>query len=146
MESLTVKADLVNLDMVLDFAKRILEKQNAPAEVITQMQFCMDEMFANIAKYAYPDKNGIVIVSADTGQQGEIVFVLEDEGIPYNPLEHKQPDITKPLEERQIGGLGIFLVRNTVDQMHYCYENGKNKLSLVKRWNTDRRRAENGLS
>lgn len=85
-------------------------------------------------------------MSADTGQQGEIVFVLEDEGIPYNPLEHKQPDITKPLEERQIGGLGIFLVRNTVDQMHYCYENGKNKLSLVKRWNTDRRRAENGLS
>ena len=68
VESLTVKADLVNLDMVLDFAKRILEKQNAPAEVITQMQFCMDEMFANIAKYAYPDKNGMVIVSADTGQ------------------------------------------------------------------------------
>ena len=125
MESLTVKADLVNLDMVLDFAKRILEKQNAPAEVITQMQFCMDEMFANIAKYAYPDKNGIVTVSADTGQQGEIVFVLE---------------------ERQIGGLGIFLVRNTVDQMNYCYENGKNKLSLVKRWNTDRRRAENAVS
>ena len=94
MESLTVKADLVNLDMVLDFAKRILEKQNAPAEVITQMQFCMDEMFANITKYAYPDKNGMVIVSADTGQQGEIVFVLEDEGIPYNPLEQKQPIFT----------------------------------------------------
>ena len=132
--SLTVEANLARLDEVLNFVESISREQNAPEEIMRQLQFSVDEMFSNVAKYAYQGRKGTFTIHADVREKGKIMFVLEDEGIPYNPLEQDNPDVNLPLERREIGGLGIFLVKNIVDEMNYCRENHKNKLSLVKKW------------
>ena len=129
--SLKTAAVMEHLDLVLDFVKRLLEKKNALENDISNVQFVADEIFSNIAAYAYPDKKGEIVISCDLSQESQIILMVEDCGIAYNPLEEENPDIEQPLSERKIGGLGIFLVKNMVDHMYYSYEDGKNKLTLI---------------
>lgn len=129
--SLKTAAVMEHLNLVLDFVKRLLEKKNALESDVSNVQFVIDEIFSNIVAYAYPDKKGEVMISCDLSQENQIIVMVEDGGIAYNPLEKENPDIEQPLLEREIGGLGIFLVKNMVDEMLYSYEDGKNKLTLI---------------
>lgn len=130
--SLTVDATAENLQQVIDFVDGVLEENGASIKTQTQVDLAVEEIFVNIANYAYGDGSGkaeILIENAGC----EITIVLKDSGIPYNPLEKEDPDITLSAEERQIGGLGIFLTKKTMDSVSYEYADGFNILTMKKR-------------
>nr|MDE7432648.1 SpoIIE family protein phosphatase [Lachnospiraceae bacterium] len=134
MRKLTVGANQSNLDRVLEFIRQMLKDGKAPEEIINSAWFVVDEMFTNIASYAYPDRRGEAVIIGDMTNEDKIIIHIEDEGIPYNPLKKENPDVELPVESREIGGLGIYLVKNMADEMKYCYEEGRNKLTLVISW------------
>ncbi len=134
MPQITVKAAINSIPTVTEFAVALLEEYQC--DMRAQMQICVaiDEMFSNIAYYAYPNGEGeaTVVASFDaTERLFSLTFI--DSGIPYNPLEKADPDVTLSAEERQIGGLGIMMVRKTMDDMTYEYRDGQNVLTISKK-------------
>ena len=102
--------------------------------VITQINVAVDELFSNIANYAYKPKTGQATVSLAVSDDGKTVTVtFTDSGVPYNPLAKKDPDVTLSADERQIGGLGIYMVKKTMDDVTYEFKDGKNILSIKKK-------------
>jgi anti-sigma regulatory factor (Ser/Thr protein kinase) len=127
---LTLPAELSNLDEVLEFAAGSVPGLSMKAE--TQLAIAVEEIFVNISNYAYPSAVGDCIITAEVTDD-TAVFTFEDGGVPYNPLEKGDPDTTLSAEERQIGGLGIFMAKKLTDGMEYKYESGKNILIIKKR-------------
>ncbi len=133
MKEMTVEAKIDNVEPVTDFVDRNLDALDCPFKAKTQIDVAIDEIFSNIAKYAYPDGTGNATVRFETQQEPRAaVITFIDEGTPYDPLSAEEPDITLSAEERGVGGLGIFLVRKTMDDVSYKYEDGKNILSIRK--------------
>ena len=115
------------------FLEEELEKLGCSMKAIIRCSVALDEIFSNIVNYGYPDSPGPVTVKLSEAFEPHRVYIrFEDEGIPYNPLTNEDPDVTLGAEERGIGGLGIFMVKKTMDDVKYEYENGKNILSLMK--------------
>ena len=120
-----------NLAQVMSFVSHQLEKTDCPMK--QQMQICVaiEEVFINIANYAYAPVTGNVVVEMSCeNNTAEITFI--DKGVPFNPLSKDDPDISLPAEERPIGGLGILMVKKTMDKVTYRRENGRNILILQK--------------
>lgn len=132
MTQRTFDAVTKNLDQVLAFLDSQLESWDCPMRVQMQLDVAVEELFVNIASYAYGEKTGTAEIAMDLlpGQIIEITF--RDSGIPYNPLEKPDPDITKPAEEREIGGLGIYIVKKSMDEVLYRHEDGQNILTIRK--------------
>jgi anti-sigma regulatory factor (Ser/Thr protein kinase) len=97
-----------------------------------QLRIAMDELYANIVHYAYPSGDGWVELRGSV-EDGVATLKLIDAGTPFDPLAKPDPDVTLPGEEREIGGLGIYLVKNLVDEVEYSYSDGCNQLTLRKR-------------
>ena len=131
MKKLTVEASLKNLDEVIGFINNELERQNCPPELQTQIDLAVEEIFVNIVNYAYQSASGSVRIGIAVGE--EVVIRIEDTGAPYNPLERSDPDLDKPLMERDIGGLGIFLVKKMMDKVDYMRIDNKNVLVMTKK-------------
>jgi anti-sigma regulatory factor (Ser/Thr protein kinase) len=90
----------------------------------------------NIASYAYQDGPGRLAVEwINEPEEGQVIITFEDSGVPFNPLLKEEPDLTVPVSERKIGGLGIMMVRKRMDTVNYAYSDGKNILTLIKRVN-----------
>ena len=105
-----------------------------PMKSRIQINIVIDEIFGNICHYAYKDSVGAVTVRVESGNTPKAVFLtFTDNGIPYNPLDTEDPDITLSSEERKIGGLGIYLVKKNMDEMKYEYVNQQNRLWMEKR-------------
>ena len=133
MRSITVEAKTENVAAVTDFVNEILEENGCSVKVQMKIDIAIDEVFSNIAYYAYAPGSGEATVQVeieDSPKRLELVFT--DRGIPYNPLENKAPDVTLDIEERKIGGLGIFLVKEMMDEVLYEYVDGQNILKLIK--------------
>ena len=133
-EELTVKADVNNLDKVQGFIDERLEAAECSMKAQTQIDVAVEEIYVNICNYAYKDKGGegdAKVKMKITDGVAEIVF--EDSGIQYDPLANEEPDITLSAEEREIGGLGIFITKKTMDEVLYDYKDGKNVLTLRKK-------------
>ena len=98
-----------------------------------QIDVAIEEIFVNIAHYAYPggEGNAVIEVEADSSAKN-VLIVFEDNGIPYNPLEKEDPDISLSADDRPVGGLGIFMVKKTMDGMSYEYKDNRNRLTIVK--------------
>ncbi|MCQ2424087.1 MAG: SpoIIE family protein phosphatase [Clostridia bacterium] len=129
------EAKIADIPEVTSFVEGELEKLGCPMKMVTQMSIAIDEIYSNIVKYAYPTKPGPVTVKVIAKDDPRCVCLrFSDEGIPYNPLTKEDPDITLSADERSIGGLGIFMVKKTMDEMKYKYENDENILTLVKNW------------
>ncbi|MCL1857733.1 MAG: ATP-binding protein [Oscillospiraceae bacterium] len=132
MKELLIDAKTENLDTVLEFINRELEEADYPAKLSMQITVAVEEIFVNIAHYAYnPDVGGAVIRIFYI--KDEIVIEFEDSGTPYNPLENEAPDINAGAERRKIGGLGIFMVKKIMDSIKYEYKDGKNILTISKK-------------
>lgn len=129
--TVTVDATTENLSQVTDFVDAVLEQNDCPPKTQMQIDLAVEEIYVNIANYAYGDKTGTAEISADC-RDGVLTVVFKDGGIPYNPIEKEDPDITLSSEEREVGGLGIFLTKKTMDSVSYAYENGKNVLTMKK--------------
>ena len=134
MKELTVQATLENISAVTAFIDEQLEALDCPMKAQMQIDVAIDELFCNIASYAYGDGTGEATVRFDFDEAARTASVVfEDGGIPFDPLEKGDPDVTLSAEEREIGGLGIFMVKKTMDQLEYSHENGANLLTVRKR-------------
>lgn len=133
-DEITVQADVKNLGAVQGFIEERLEAAECSMKAQVQIGVAVEEIYVNICHYAYKDKGGsgdaMVKMRVEDGM-AEIVF--EDSGIQYDPLANEEPDITLSAEERQIGGLGIFITKKTMDDVSYEYKDGKNILTLRKK-------------
>lgn len=138
MAELTLQAKVDNLGPVMDLVEKQLMPAGCKMKTLMQVQIAVEEIFVNIAHYAYGESVGMVRIQVDvertTEQEQAAVITFADSGTPYNPLERKEPDTGLSAEERPIGGLGIFMVKKSVDSVEYEYRNGENVLVLKKRF------------
>lgn len=133
MKELTLQATVENIETVTDFVNKQLEAFDCPMKTQTQIDIAIDEIFSNIAHYAYKPDIGNATVRVDIAENPlavKITFI--DNGIPYDPLAKPDPDITLSAEERQIGGLGIYMVKKNMDEVLYEYRDGQNILTIKK--------------
>ena len=133
-KELVIEAVVDNLEKVQEFVDSELEKQDCPIKAQTQIDIAIEELFVNIANYAYKPETGkaVIKVNIQEDKPHSVSITLIDEGVPYNPLAKPDPDVTLSAEERQIGGLGIFMVKKSMDNMTYEYKDGKNILTIEK--------------
>ena len=134
VESKIFPAKTEALTDVLAFTEQILEKHECSMKLQTAICVAIEEVFVNVAHYAYGERQGDVKLSISFDKETrEITFQMVDKGIPFDPLKKPEPDITLSAEEREIGGLGIFITKKTMDLVTYTYENGENILTMIKK-------------
>ena len=133
MKELTIDATVENIEKVTDFVNEQLEAFDCPLKAQTQIDIAIDELLSNIARYAYNPDVGPATVQVETRENPlSVVITFIDNGKPYDPLAKIDPDVTLSADERDIGGLGIFLVKKTMDNVSYEYKNGQNILTIKK--------------
>lgn len=130
MKELKLNSDITNLNEVLEIVDSEIMNRNCSKKFVNEVNLAVEEVFANISHYAYQPGSGEVTIKVSSEHMLMIEFV--DAGIPFNPLEKDNPDITLSAEERENGGLGVFIIRKMMDNVTYRYENGKNILTLIK--------------
>lgn len=101
-------------------------------EIQFKVRLSVEEAVENIVQYAYAEGEGWLIVKTEVSPENRLVITLRDEGVPFNPLEKDDPDVSLSVEERQIGGLGIFLCKKLMDKIVYSFENKTNILIMEK--------------
>ena len=133
MAEITVAAALDSLDTVLRFVDGQMEQAGCPLKLMTQVDMAVEEIFVNIARYAYHPEAGEASIRCEAGGDP---FPhgggLADRGRPFNPLDRPDPDVTLDAERRQIGGLGILMAKRLMDDIQYEYRDGQNILTLRK--------------
>ncbi len=135
MKELTVDAKPGSLSEIKTFVAGELEAMGCPENTGKQLLIVVDEIFANIANYAYEGEEGYAVVHLEAGSEPRsVVMTFLDSGIPFDPLTMKAPDTSLKARERKIGGLGIFMVRKLTDEVSYEYADGKNMLKVMKRF------------
>lgn len=132
MEEIVLKAKLENLDSLLIKIEELLEDKAVPMKSILQLELVIEELFINVSNYAYESEGEIRIQYAFLDDSSMIIMKFIDEGIEFNPLNKKAPDLTLDADEREIGGLGLTIVRKNVDKIDYKYQNNQNILSIEK--------------
>ena len=133
MTEMTVRADVGELDRVTDFVNEELELSGCPMKTLMQIDLAVEEIFVNIAHYAYGPDGGDAAIRVEADSSGASI-TFEDGGKPFDPTKKEDPDATAPAEKRQIGGLGIFITKKIMDGIAYEYREGKNILSIRKNY------------
>lgn len=133
MKELTIDAAIENIETVTDFINEELEGLGCPMKAQIQIDVAIDELFGNIARYAYSPETGKATVRLDVEETPlSVVITFIDNGKPFNPLEAAEPDVTLSADERTEGGLGIFLVKKSMNLVEYEYADGHNILKIKK--------------
>ena len=135
MKEIILETKVEKLDELLSCIDKELEDAGCTMKAQMQIAIAVEEIFVNIAHYAYESGDGKAVIQIETDKSAsKATFTFIDEGKPYNPLEKEDPDVTLPAEERPIGGLGIYIVKKTMDEVTYKFEDGKNILRIVSSW------------
>ena len=133
MKELTVSATVENIETVTEFVNAQLELMDCPIKAQMQIDIAIDELFGNIAHYAYNTEVGSATVRVEVSEAPlAVIITFIDNGVPYDPLGKDDPDITLSAEEREIGGLGIYMVKKSMDEITYEYKDGQNILKIKK--------------
>ena len=133
MTNRTFPAKTEALADVLGFVEQTLESYACPMKMQTAICVAIEEVFVNVAHYAYPNGEGDMTLCIGFDEQTRtLTFRMADKGVPFDPLQKPDPDISLSAEEREIGGLGIFITKKTMDTVSYAYENGENILTMIK--------------
>ena len=132
---MTVKASVDQIFPVTEFVNAKLAALGCSDRIRMQVDVAIDEIFSNIARYAYGPKPGSATVRVDVEQNPlSVVITFIDHGKPYDPLAVKRPDTTSlPASQRPIGGLGLFIVKEIMDDISYSYRDGQNILTILKK-------------
>lgn len=134
MKELRIEATLENLDNVLAFVDAKLEEQDCPIKVQMQLDVAVEELYVNIAHYAYAPGTGQAVIEFDYNEDtGVVKITFKDSGTPFDPTAKADPDTTLSAAERQIGGLGIYMAKKSTDEMNYEYKDNMNILSIFKK-------------
>lgn len=133
MKELTIDATVENIGKVTAFVDEQLEALGCPMKAQMQIDIAIDELFGNIAHYAYNPEVGPATVRVDVLQDPlSVVVTFIDNGVAYDPLAREDPDVALTAEEREIGGLGIYMVKKSMDEISYEYNDGQNILRIKK--------------
>ena len=133
IEKIVIEARRENLDQVLGFMDAHLERRDCPMKVMLQLDIAVEELFVNIANYAYGDQVGQAVIQLQEEHDPEgISITFIDEGMPFDPLAKPDPDVTLGAMDRSVGGLGIYMVKKSMDDMKYRYEDNRNMLTIRK--------------
>lgn len=119
------------LDDAIAFVEAELEKIDCPMKSVMQITVCVEEMFVNVASYAYEGQPGEIELSIDD-EHDTVTIALTDTGVPFDPLAKEDPDITLSAEQRGIGGLGIFMVKKSMNEVRYERKGDRNIFTMVK--------------
>ena len=131
--SLKVAPELDQLARITAAVEEFAERDDWPPDLTFKVHLVLDELSVNVVNYGGGASEIEVSLAAD---DNEVRVEIADDGKPFDPLhEAPQPDVDAPLEDRPIGGLGIYLVREMMDELHYSREDGRNRLAMVKRKN-----------
>ena len=134
MDELTIEATIDNIPTVTAFVDEKLEKLDCPIKAQSQIDIAIDELFSNIAKFAYHPETGPATVKIEVEENPmTVIITFIDHGQPYDPLKAEDPDIHLDAENREVGGLGVYLVKKTMDDVTYEYKDGKNILRIKKK-------------
>lgn len=131
---LQLDSDIKNLDTINSILEEIYELEEVPFPTQFQVSVAVEELFSNICNYAYLEGNGSVGIELKV-YDSTIRVLFSDHGIPFNPLEKEDPNTKASAEERQIGGLGIFMVKKSMDEFNYNYRDNQNIVEVVKKFN-----------
>ena len=133
MKELTIAATIENISTVTEFVNEQLETLDCPMKAQMQIDIAIDELFGNIVHYAYSPDIGDASVRVEVVEDPlAVVITFIDKGVPYDPLAKADPNTTLSAEEREIGGLGIFMVKKSMDDITYEYKDGQNILKIKK--------------
>ena len=128
-----IEAQREKLDELLDMIRIDLNLMCCPMDKQISLEICIEEIFVNIASYAYGEQTGMAFIAEEV-TNNSISLCIKDKGIPYDPLAKEDPDTTLSAEEREIGGLGIFMVKTMMDSVTYEYKDGFNCLTMTMTW------------
>ena len=133
MKELTIDATVENIVTVTSFVEAELEALDCPMKAQMQIAVAIDELFGNIAHYAYNPDVGPATVRVEVMESPlAVVITFIDNGVQYDPLARQDPDTALSAEEREIGGLGIYMVKKSMDEITYTYKEGQNILQIRK--------------
>ncbi len=131
-KEISVDAVVENISVVTDFVNEQLERYDCPMKALTQIDIAIDELFGNIVHYAYHPGSGSATVRVEVTERMEVVITFIDQGVPFDPLSAANPDVNLSTEERKTGGLGIYIVKKSMDEISYEYKDGSNILRIRK--------------
>ncbi|MDH7510619.1 MAG: ATP-binding protein [Methanolinea sp.] len=129
---LTIRADRRNLGEVFGFLRQVLGEAGIHERLLPDLELAVEEAVVNIMAHAYPGGEGDLVLGVLTGPD-HVTIEIRDRGVPFNPLLVPEPDTSAPLWEREIGGLGVHLIRSLMDEVSYEFRDGENILTLRKR-------------
>ena len=133
MKELVLGAKTEKLDEVLETLGEELDNADCPMKTRFQLEVAVEELFVNVANYAYGSGEGDVTVRIETSNEpAGVTVTLIDSGVPFDPLAKPDPDVANTLGDEKIGGLGIYMVKKSMDSVTYAYENGCNILTIKK--------------
>jgi len=133
MDTLSITATLDKLPEIMEFVRNFSLSHSATAEQLMAIELAVEEIVVNIINYAYPENNpGSIELSCQINTNNQLIIQITDGGEKYNPLSRGEPNINASVEERGVGGLGVFLTKQMMDDVIYKYENAKNILTLTK--------------
>jgi serine/threonine-protein kinase RsbW len=131
LSSITLPAQLASLQTFIDFVTSCARNQGFNRKKIHEIELAAEEALVNIFNYAYEEKTGDVEIVCKIDEDERFILEIIDTGVPFNVLSVEDPDISADISERRIGGLGIFLIKNLMDSVHYRREGDKNILDLI---------------
>lgn len=133
MKEMKIPALVENIETVTEFVNEYLESLDCPLKIQMKIAIVIDEIFSNISYYAYGEEKGEVIIRIEKRENPYgVQLTFLDHGMPYDLLKVDEPDISLSVDERQIGGMGIFMVKNIMDEISYEYADGQNVLKMCK--------------
>lgn len=133
MNEMTVEATPESIPVITAFVDEQLEKYDCPMKAQAQIDIAIDELFGNIVRYAYHPEIGSATVQVEVVPEPlSVVITFIDQGKPYDPLAKEDPNVTLSAEEREIGGLGIYIVKKSMNDIAYEYKDGRNILKIRK--------------
>lgn len=133
MKELTVDATIGSIPVITEFVDEQLEQFGCPMKAQAQIDIAIDELFSNIVHYAYHPGTGPATVRVEVMEEPlSVVITFIDQGVPYDPLAKADPDVTLSAEARDIGGLGIYIVKKNMNEITYEYKDGRNILRIRK--------------
>lgn len=134
---ITVEASMEYLDKVTSFVEAFLEGYACPMKITMKILLCVEELYANVVNYAYSSKNGNCTIELEGNAyetENKVCICMRDQGVPFDPFAKEDPDITLSADEREIGGLGIYMVKNIMDTVSYEYKQQENIVTMIKKW------------
>lgn len=131
MSSIQLPAKIENMELLVQFISDIAGKLGFSGKRVKEIELATEEAFVNIINYAYPDHSGDIKVTCSQDNSNAFVIKIEDTGIAFDLLSLKDPDISAGISDREVGGLGVFLIRKLMNKVQYHRKNNKNILKLI---------------